>query len=174
MLISFVFVPLASPRLANGDCVEAMALNPSIALGALATFAGSALGSEDDKVIVHYVEALLGVTVGDEFVFLCACMDQKHIGIPFSANRNGLTRANGDHVRVAIEFLLKIGQDKIEQARVRGAGRRRETEAAGGTGGLRRLGRPSIEVEPWGQPLGPELGLPSAHRHTRSRRGIRV
>ena len=98
--------------------------------------------SDDDKVIVHNILTAHAVSVGYELVLSGSSVDQENVGIAVLAQCQGLPGAYRHHFDADVVLLLKVWQDKGQQARVLGAGRGSENEPLwfGGCGWVSCLG----------------------------------
>jgi hypothetical protein len=80
--------------------------------------------ADDDKVIVHHVEALHAVALGDELFLLRASMDEDDIGIAPPPGFQCLPGALRDDPHLDPGLGLEDRQDMPEQPRVLGRGGR--------------------------------------------------
>ena len=137
MANSFVFVPLLSPRLANDDFGLRDRREHIFRRRQANSLGRVFLRAEHDEVVVHHVEPLRGVSVLDKLVFLLTGVHKQHVCITLRADLDRLPRADRHYVDLGIGLLLENRQDVIQQARVVGAGGRRQAQR------LRRLRRHS-------------------------------
>ena len=80
------------------------------------------LRADDDEVVVHHVEALLGVAVGHELVLGGAGVDQQHVGVALAPISMAWPVPTATTSTLHVVGLLEDGQDGVEQAGVGGAG----------------------------------------------------
>ena len=98
---------------------------------------------DDDEVVVHDVEPLARVALGDELVFGLAGVDQQHVGVAAAADLDRLPGADRDDVHPAAQPPLERRQDGRQQTRCR--------RCSSWWPGEARPGESPLEPPPWPQ-----------------------
>ena len=119
---SALWVPLSSPREANGALGRRDLPQGGRGVGRAGDAGGVALGADDDEVVVHDVEALHALSVGDELLLVGLGMDEQHVAVAVAGVLDRLPGADGDHAHLDPGLVLKQRQDVAEQARLLGRG----------------------------------------------------
>ena len=127
-LSSIRWVPLSSPRLANGAL---LCRNPrQRRRRVLATLHARriALWAHDHEVVVHHVAPVDAESLGHELVLASPVMDEQRVRIPLAAHLQGLPGPDRHHPDLDPARLLELRQKVAEQPRLLGRGRGRQRD----------------------------------------------
>ena len=79
--------------------------------------AGSALRSDNDKIVVHHIAPIDAVAFGDELILARPIMDQKRVRVAALADGKRLSGTNCNYVNFDARRSLEDRQDVSKQTR---------------------------------------------------------
>ena len=106
---SFLLVPLSSPREANGAPLSEIRVMAATASVMPAIPAGSEAGPTTNEVVVHDVEPLDAVTLGNKRLLGRFVMDEEHVGVTVLGLLDRLARTHGDNTHLDTGVRLEHG-----------------------------------------------------------------
>src|SRR6516225_10798394 len=114
-LISAICVPDRSPREMKGTLLVLIVCSAKTAFLPPLDAGGVALGSDNDKIVVHNGIALHAKPFRNKFLLGLLRMHEYYVGIAAARYVEGLAGALGNDFNVDAGLLLEQGQDKTEQ-----------------------------------------------------------
>ena len=121
---SALCVPLSSPREAKGALGGGDLLQGSGDVGHAGNPGGIALGADDDEVVVHDIEALHALAVGDELLLVGLGVHEQHVTVTVAGVLDRLAGADRHHAHLDPGLVLEQWQQMAEQSRLLGRGGR--------------------------------------------------
>ena len=100
-------VPLLSPRETKGACAALIFCSAATMSLRAADFRRIGLRPDQDEVVVHHVEALHAVALGEEFLLERLGVHEHHVGVAAPADVERLAGAERDHAHLDAGLLLE-------------------------------------------------------------------